>query len=371
MLTGSVETASVILMPGRPPASGSLLVVRDGRSVPRESAPRESARVSRPPEFWSPVSIQSEARIRRIEQLPFEKAGAAQGGILSGIVPAIKDIVAHRSLLNLLIRRELKARYKDSALGFVWSFIRPLTMLAIYYFAVGQVLGASRAVPQYAIYVFSGLTIWGLYNEILAGGTTSILGNAGLIKKVYVPRELFPLASTGSALFNFAVQFAVLLAAVLALGQFPLSLSLLYIPVAVAMTLIYGIAFALLLSALNVYLRDIQYLVEVALLILFWASPIVYSYSQVVKAAADHGIPWLAQVYQLNPMTDIILAFQRGIWQAGVHTTTLGNGTVVPPVPYPVHLNFQLLVIAVVGLVFLAVAQRVFARLQGNFAQEI
>nr|WP_279589051.1 ABC transporter permease [Frigoribacterium endophyticum] len=271
----------------------------------------------------------------------------------------------------MLIRRELKARYKDSALGFVWSFIRPLTMLAIYYFAVGQVLGAARAVPQFAIYVFAGLTLWGLYNEIIAGGTTSILANAGLIKKVYVPRELFPLASLGSALFNFVVQFAVLLAAVLVLGQFPVSWDLLYIPVAVVLTVIYGLALALFLSAVNVYLRDVQYLVEVALLILFWASPIVYSFGMVVGRAAARGQDWIVTLYQLNPMTDIILAFQKGIWRAGSETTTLGDGTVVGPQPYPADLDARLLVIGVVGLVLLIVAQRIFARLQGNFAQEI
>ncbi|MBF4600062.1 ABC transporter permease [Frigoribacterium sp. VKM Ac-1396] len=317
------------------------------------------------------MSTESQARIERIATLPFEKAGAPAGGLVSGISPAVRDIWAHRSLLDLLIRRELKARYKDSALGFVWSFIRPLTMLAIYYFAVGQVLGAARSVPQFAIYVFAGLTLWGLYNEIIASGTTSILANAGLIKKVYVPRELFPLASLGSALFNFGVQFLVLVAAVVLLGQFPVSWNLLYVPVALVLTVIYGLALALLLSALNVYLRDIQYLVEVALLILFWASPIVYSFGMVVDRAAARGQEWIVTLYQLNPMTDIILAFQKGIWRAGTETTTLADGTVVGPQPYPVDLDFRLLVIGVVGLALLVVAQRIFARLQGNFAQEI
>ncbi|WP_209560414.1 ABC transporter permease [Frigoribacterium sp. PvP032] len=317
------------------------------------------------------MSTESEARVQRIATLPFEKAGAASGGLISGVVPAVRDIWGHRALLDLLIRRELKARYKDSALGFVWSFIRPLTMLAIYYFAVGQVLGAARSVPQFAIYVFAGLTLWGLYNEIIAGGTTSILANAGLIKKVYVPRELFPLASLGSALFNFVVQFAVLLAAVLVLGQFPVSWDLLYIPVAVVLTVIYGLAFALFLSAVNVYLRDVQYLVEVALLILFWASPIVYSFGMVVDRAAARGQEWIVTLYQLNPMTDIILAFQKGIWRAGSETSVLDDGTVIPPQPFPADLDFRLLVIGVVGLVLLLLAQRVFARLQGNFAQEI
>lgn len=310
----------------------------------------------------------AQERIRRLETLPFVAAGAPDATLLGGFWGGVRDVITHKSLLDLLIRRELKARYKDSSLGFVWSFIRPLTMLLIYYVAIGQFLGAARAVPQYAIFVYSGLTIWGLYNEIVAGSTMSILANAGLIKKVYVPRELFPLASIGSALFNFGIQMIVLLGAIVVTGQFPLSWNLLYALAAVILVITYGVALSLLLSALNVYLRDIQYLVEVALLIFFWASPIVYAWTQVQTVAKHHA--WVAQVYLLNPMSNAILAFQKGMWEAGSRTNII-NGKPVPPVDWPAHLDLRLLVLFVVGLALVYVAQRIFARLQGNFAQEI
>ncbi|WP_345377412.1 ABC transporter permease [Frondihabitans cladoniiphilus] len=316
----------------------------------------------------------AQERIRRLEKLPFVAAGAPDATLIGGFFGGVRDVLTHRSLLDLLIRRELKARYKDSSLGFVWSFVRPLTMLLIYYVAIGQFLGAARSVPQYAIFVYSGLTIWGLYNEIIASSTMSILANAGLIKKVYVPRELFPLASIGSALFNFGIQMIVLLAAILLTGQFPLSWNLLYALAAVVIVITYGTALALFLSAWNVYLRDIQYLVEVALLILFWASPIVYSWTQVQTIGAHH--PWVSSVYLANPMTDAILAFQKGMWEAGSKPTQLGltatgQPNIIQPVDWPQNLDFRLLVVFVVGLVLVWVAQRVFARLQGNFAQEI
>ena len=114
-------------------------------------------------------------------------------------------------------------------------------MLLIYYVAIGQFLGAARGIPDFAIFVFAGLTIWGLYAEIVTGGTLSIVGNAGLIKKVYLPREIFPLAATGSALFNFAIQFVVLVGATIVLGQFPVSWNLLYLPVAIVIVLVYGV----------------------------------------------------------------------------------------------------------------------------------
>ena len=121
-----------------------------------------------------------------------------------GTFGIVREIFAHRQLLDLLIRRDLKSRYKDSALGFVWTLIRPLTQLVIYYFVIGQILGAARSIPEFAIYVFSGLTVYGLFSEIVAAPPPRSSANAGLIKKVYLPREIFPLASVGSALFNFA-----------------------------------------------------------------------------------------------------------------------------------------------------------------------
>ena len=317
----------------------------------------------------------SSAQIRadRIAALPFERSVSATRG---GFIRSIRDLAGRRELIGLLVRRELKARYKDSSLGFIWSLIRPLTLLAIYYVAIGQFLGAARGIPDFAIFIYAGLTLWGLYADIVTAGTKSIVDNAGLIKKVYLPREIFPLASVGSAIFNFAIQFAVLLAATLVLGQFPLNWNLLYVPVAVLITLVWGLAFAILLSALNVFLRDIEYLVEVGVLIFFWASPIVYSWSFVVSAAERTGLMWVTDLYLLNPMSVAMMAFQRGIWAAGSQERpgpldADGVETVIPPQPWPVDLDLRLLIMFLVGVVFLWIAQRVFSRLQGNFAQEI
>lgn len=316
------------------------------------------------------MTSEAERRSLRIAELPFDRISGRRAGFIRGLVGSVVEIFGQRELIGMLVGRQLKSRYKDSSLGFLWSLIRPLTMLLIYYVAIGQFLGAARGIPQFAIFVFTGLTLWGLYAEIVSTGTNSIVENAGLIKKVYLPREIFPLASAGSAFVNFAIQFGVLVVAALVLGQFPLSWNLLYVPVAIIIAMIYAIALALLLSALNVYLRDVQYLVEVGTQIFFWASPVVYSWSFVVQASKSAALPWLESVYLLNPVSVAILAFQKGLWKAGSESTTLGT-TVVAPQPWPADLDLRLLIVAAVGLVFLAIAQRVFARLQGNFAQEI
>jgi len=346
------------------------------------SAPSARARTPRPgpgPVDWRHPPLETRAplladpaatlRSERIALLPLAEVGRP-GGLLQGTARSISDIWGRRELLGLLVRRELKARYKNSSLGLVWSLMRPLSQLLIYYFAVGEIIGLARAIPDFAIFVFVGLTAWTLFSEILSNATSSIIHNQGLVKKVYLPREIFPLAATGSAFVNFGVQFLILVAAVVALGQFPLSWNLLYIPVAVAIAAVYGIALALLLSAVNVYLRDIQYLVEVGLLVFFWASPIVYSWSFVVEAGERSDLPWLESAYLINPMSTAILAFQRGIWAAGSQERVIG-GDVVPPQPWPADLDLRLLITFLVGLVLVVIAQRVFSRLQGNFAQEL
>lgn len=284
-------------------------------------------------------------------------SAAPPKGAVRGLVYSVKAILDHRELLGLLVKREIKARYKDSSLGFLWSLLKPITQLLIYYVAIGKFLSAERSIPEFAIFVFTGLTAWGLFSEILAGSTSSIVANSGLIKKVYIPREIFPLSAVGSAGFNFLIQLAILLIAAVAIGSPPFTLDLLFLPLALAVLLLFSFSLGLLLSAVNVYLRDVQHLVEVLLLVLFWASPIVYSYDLVHKSL-DGNI--IEQIYLANPVTLIVLGFQKAVWVAGADQT-LGAA----------ELATRLGIAGVLSLVLLWVAQRVFAKLEGNFAQEL
>jgi ABC-2 type transport system permease protein len=289
----------------------------------------------------------------------------------AGTVYSMKALWRYRELLDLLVRRELKSRYKDSSLGFIWTLIRPLTQLLIYYVAVGTFLGAQRAVPNYAVFVFSGLTVWTMFNEIVQTSTASIVNNAGLVKKVYVPRELFPLAATGAALVNFAIQLGILVIAVfLTAGPPFFGPGLWALPVAFLGLLFFSFAIGMMLSAVNVYLRDIKHLIEVGLLVLFWASPIVYSFTAVHASLKGD---WLEQIYLWNPVTIAVLAFQHALWRAGSLPFVTGAGPtrVVQYTYWPPDLDFRLIVVLVVSVVLLWVAQRVFARLEGNFAQEL
>lgn len=294
---------------------------------------------------------QADRRFRLLEEIALVPAGRDRGR------SSFAGLWSYRGLLALLTRREVKVRYKDSSLGLLWNLIRPLVMLLVYYVAIGRFLGAERSIPDFAIYLFTGLTLWLLFNEVVAGGTGSIVANGGLVKKVYLPRQVFPLAVTGSSLFTFAINVVVLLAATVVIGQVPTGSRLLYAPAAITVVLLWGVGLAFMLAAVNVYLRDVQYLVEVALMVWFWTTPTVYSWTQVESAFAGNEL--LQQIYLANPVTIGVLAFQRAFWVAG------------DPAAYPEDLSLRLGIMAAAGAVLLVLALRLFRRLEGNFAQEL
>lgn len=298
---------------------------------------------------------ESQLRAERLATLPLVPSGP-KGGMGAGLSAQVRELLAHRELLGMLTRRELKARYKDSTLGFLWSLLRPLALLLIYYIVLGKFLGAARSIPDFAIFMYTGLTAWTLFSETVTSGTASIVSNSGLIKKVYFPREIFPLSSLGSSLFNFAIQLLILMAATLATRHIPTGSRWLYLPLSLAVVIVWGLAWSLLLAAVNVYLRDVQYLVEIGMMIAFWLCPIVYSWQlvdQTIKSSA------LEQIYLANPMTLAVLGFQKTFWVSG-------DGTPAAP-----NLELSLVIALLVGVLAVLLAQRVFARLQGNFAQEL
>lgn len=230
----------------------------------------------------------------------------------------------------------------------------------MYFIVLGQFLRAAEGVPDFAVYLFSGLTIYAFFSEMVLGATGSILANAGLVKKIYLPREVFALASVGAAGFMFLVQCVVLLGAAIVVGALPSPVQMLWFFPSVLLMLVFGMALGLLLSALNVYLRDVQYLTDVLIMLAMWGSPIVYTWTMVASSFNTLGLPsWAFEVYTNNPITLAVLGFHRAFW---------GGAT---PADYPPELGLRMLIAGLVGLVLLFVSHRVFTRLQGNFAQEL
>lgn len=293
-------------------------------------------------------------RVANANVVVLEPAGKLFGNILR----PLREVWRSRSLLYSLTESSIRTRYKNSKLGVLWGFARPLVQLLVYYFAIGQILGLARQIPDFAIFVFIGLTIWALFNELINSMTTSIVDNAGIVKKVYFPRELFPLSVVGTTLFNFMFQFLVLLFAVIVFGGLRFSWDLLLIPLSLLTLVVFALAIGLLLSALNVGLRDVQHLVEVVLSVLFWASPIVYSFA-FVQSALGNGLA--LNVYASNPVTLVVLSMQKALWTAGYDSGQTWEG----------DLFLRLAITLFVSLVLLFFTHRLFLKLQGSFAQEL
>ncbi|KRA22229.1 sugar ABC transporter [Microbacterium sp. Root61] len=303
--------------------------------------------------------METSERYQRLAAEPFLTVDA-RGMHPAGRGGKIREILSRRELLKLLVRRDLQARYRDSFLGFLWTVIRPIIQFLMYFIVLGQFLRAAEGIDQFAIYLFSGLTLFTFFSDMVFGSTGSIIGNAGLVKKIYLPREIFPLASIGAASFMFLVQLVVLVVAAVAFQALPEPVMMLWFFPSMFLILVYGIGIGLLLAALNVYLRDIQYLTEVVMMLAMWASPIVYSWQMVSDAVARLGLPsWVLEIYAANPVTLAVLGFHRAFW---------GPGT---PADYPPDLGMRMLVAGIIGVVLLFISHRVFTRLQGNFAQEL
>jgi ABC-2 type transport system permease protein len=292
-------------------------------------------------------------------EAPLERVNAPQP-FLRGFTATVRDVWAFRELLGNLVHKELKVKYKDSVLGFIWSLLLPLVQLGVYWLVMGQFLNAG-VIPAYGIFIFCGLAVWTLFAEILTSSTTSIVYNAGLVKKVYFPRELFPLAATGAAFVNFLFQLMILLIAVviggLSSGKWP-NPALLPMPVLGLLALVvFATAVGLLVAAANVYLRDIQHLITVVITVWFWITPIIYNVDR-VRGHLPHGV---YDIYLLNPVAAPVFAFQKFFWPQGEGTGFEFTGDVYG----------RLGLLLAVSAALLWLAQRVFARGQGNFAQEL
>lgn len=270
----------------------------------------------------------------------------------------LRDIVGYRELLGNLVRLELRAKYKSSALGFFWTLLNPAMYLVVFYVAFSLILRAG--IPRFAIYLLSGLLVWNLFTAALGAGTGSIVNNAGLVNKVWFPREILPLASVGAALVHFFLQSIVLVAG-LAISRHPIGWDhATLLPVALLAIVLLASALAIGLAAANVYLRDIGHFVELGLLAWFWLTPIIYPFTLLTEQFGGRAWPVL-----VNPVVPVVLAFQRVFY--GLY----GDPPVIPPeLTYGWYLR-NLLIVVAVSAVLLAVAMRIFRRLEGNFAEEL
>lgn len=278
------------------------------------------------------------------------------------------DLWRYRQLLVLLVRTQLKVRYKNSVLGFAWSMLNPALYLVVFYVVFSLIL--ENGIPSFPIFLLSGLLVWNLFSASLGGGTASITSSAAIVKKVYFPRVVLPLASVGAGLVHFFLQAIVL---VLALIVFQYSVGWEYLwllPLALLVLLALSSALAVFLSAINVQLRDTQHFVELALLAWFWISPIVYPFRLVFDRDS-----FLVKIYELNPVVWIVISFQRAIYNnAAPEVVTNGTRSVTKILPTDVSAwwyGWHLLIVGLVATISFFAAVAFFGRVEGNFSEDL
>ncbi|MEX2659878.1 MAG: ABC transporter permease [Acidimicrobiales bacterium] len=282
------------------------------------------------------------------------------------VIEHLRGVWSYRELLLGMVRKELKVKYKNSALGFVWSMLNPAMYLVVFYVVFQVVLGSG--IPYFPIFLLSGLLAWNLWSVSLGGATGSIVGNSSLINKVYFPREILPLASVGANLVHFFLQGIVLILGLIVF-RFEVDLAYLWLAVpALLVLLLLTSAIGIFLACANVYARDTQHLLELALLAWFWMTPIVYQWALPASKLAENGLPTTLAL--LNPMTSIVLAFQRAFYGILYLPEDRGGGQILPDASSLWYFR-NLAIVGAAALVLFVLAVRLFDRLEANFAEEL
>jgi len=267
-------------------------------------------------------------------------------------------------LLAELVRKDLKVKYKNSALGFIWSLANPLLYLAVFTLVFTQLL--DNGIDDFPVLFMSGFLVWNFFNLATLSGTGSVVGNANLVRKVRFPRVVLPLSSVGFAGVHFVLQLGVLLALLLVFYRDAFGTQLVLLVPALAVAVVLSTAMALLASALNVRFRDVEHLLEVILLAWFWLTPIVYPATLVRDQVVARGTAWMFDLYMANPMAGVVTALQRALYNHPV----AGGRDVLPAGGYGFYLTW-LGVAGAVALALLAAGLWIFRRLQADFAEEL
>ena len=213
-----------------------------------------------------------------------------------------------RDLLLALAGRDVKLRYKQTALGVIWVVLQPLMAAGIFSFVFGKVAKLSSDGQPYFIFAFTGLLGWNLFSSVLTKVSGAMVGNSHLISKVFFPRLILPLSSIASALVDFVVAAGMLAVLMVIYGVLP-GWGILLLPVWIGLLLMIGTGVGLFASSLMVSYRDVGYILPVALQILLYASPIAYSVSQVPEN--------LRQWFELNPLSSLLSAIRWSVFGSG------------------------------------------------------
>ncbi len=273
-----------------------------------------------------------------------------------------------RDLLANLTKREVKARHKNSVIGFAWNLLNPLLQMVVYtvvftYFMPGRT-------PLFPIKLLSAMAVFGLFSTSLNAAATSVSGNSALVLKIWFPREILPLSAVASNLVTFLSRVSILVIGLVAYWHPPAWSMLWLAALAVFVTLVLATGLGLLLATANVFFRDTQHFLDLVLMALFWFTPVIWNYDYLAARIIDHFGPEWERIVLLNPLIPIVTTFQRVLHNpAALPLEDQGEFTLMlrPNSWYLTNLGIAF----VVSAITLVVGLRVFRRYEGAFAESL
>ena len=255
---------------------------------------------------------------------------------------SFKELWDYREMLSSLVKKDLKTRYKGSILGFLWTFINPLLQLLVYSLLFSVIM--RNGIENYAMFLFVALVPWLFFSTSLMAGAASIRGAQGLIEKIYFPRIIIPISVVCSNFMNMLFSFIIVFLALIFTGV-GLTSALVMLPLIMVIEFFFALGFTLIVSAVNVYFRDLEYILGILTQVWMYLTPILYSVDQVPQK--------LQGVLAFNPMSSVIIAYRDILF-------------------YQKFPDMSTLITTVLcAVVALIVGMLVFNKLQRNFAEEL
>jgi len=271
------------------------------------------------------------------------------------------SVFRRRYLLKLLVQREISGRYSNSMLGVFWSYINPLTQFLVYWLFMGKIMGADHGMDNYPVHLFAGLVIVHFFTETFGAGTRSLLGNKGLLKKMAMPKEMFPVASMLVSLYHLVPAALILVVVCVFSGWQPSWETIPSLLLALGIVMALGTSLALVFSLANVFFRDFGSVVNIVTNYIRFGVPMMYPFSMIEGALGDKS--W---IYLLNPIADAVLLFQQAFW---VGVTPNPEATATKHLPE--NLWFFGLVAFAASLVLLVIGQLIFSKHENKIPERL
>ncbi len=276
----------------------------------------------------------------------------------------LNELWPRRELILSLVRRDLKTRYKSSVLGFLWSFCKPLLLMLVLFVVFNNFIPLRFDPPMntpFALFLLIGILAWGFLAGSISEAMFSIVGNTSLVKKTYIPLEVFPVVTVLSNLFHFLLALIVYLLLLMCFGIFP-TWHVVFLPAVIALQALFVLSLAMVLSALNVFYRDVASIMEIVVTAWFYLSPILYPLREPLRQIRAHQWPdGLFALYMLNPMAAILAAYRKTVLLPATGDWEIG-GTVL--------VGYLGAAMATTALLLL-LGRAVFRHYAGRFADEV